>query len=799
MRRFLIALVLLLTYTTLAESAPPGGAAGGGPRTVVASPRYYIIASDAAGMFQIDRPNTWRANGTADDVLIQLVNDLIAAGTGEGEIELSPGSFAIAATITLGSNVTLSGAGAGKTTFTLDNNVDEPILVNTAFEDGGDTNTNITVRGITFDGNRANQTSANVSTYVDNLGNTGTLFFMEVTGIRVENCTVNNAAWAGVCAVECTDVWLVNNRVDNSNDDSLAIDRDCDRATVSQNHLTDVGKDNDYGGPAGIEVQDSASHVTVTNNHIVGGTAAGAESTVGISVNSHTGESAPHDIVISGNTIESCTAGGIITDGNDAAEWPFNITITNNVIRAVNLLGQSDGIRLLKMRRGVVTGNIIYKDDSSQLLRAFPISEAEDVVIANNIAYVLASGNNASDVAVRIGHTNNENVNLDRVKIVDNTFINWDDTFFRIDDGDGTADWDDVVIARNMMASPDVTTANTSIWNDTAPATYTNCYWTDNTQAEAVNNQFSIVTGSSFGDSNWKYKYFSATRSQINLVGTWGINQDGANTNGGGISGSDSVTLTEQSASFAKAFDASEGGGTWGNINVAAARGGYAANYQLFPGTPAATDAVAFGAQIPFCEVAFDTSTQAVYNEAAVLVWQYSTGTSTWSTLTLATNQTGTTDVTGEYFAQQDGAMTFIPPSDWVQGTVDGTQLYWIRAVIQADKADNMTTSPILNSKEHELVKPTDAPAIASDGLITAIRISDRSAILHTGNDVKYLLMNFTRGTHSGELTFAQDLATDRWSGLSMRCEAGDEIGVLCTQEDGTNEVDDCTLELTIE
>ena len=58
--------------------------------------------------------------------------------------------------------------------------------------------------------------------------------------------------------------------------------------------------------------------------------------------------------------------------------------------------------------------------------------------------------------------------------------------------------------------------------------------------------------------------------------------------------------------------------------------------------------------------------------------------------------------------------------------------------------------------------------------------------------------MNFTTGAHSGELTFAQEKRQDRWTGLTLAVTRGDILGVLCTQEDGTNEVINAVVQLTI-
>lgn len=270
--------------------------------------------------------------------------------------------------------------------------------------------------------------------------------------------------------------------------------------------------------------------------------------------------------------------------------------------------------------------------------------------------------------------------------------------------------------------------------------------------------------------------------------GVWELANDGAETNGGGIVGDIAVTRAE--AELAKAFDASESSGTWGDIEVTAARGGYTANYQLFPDSPAATDAVAFGGSVPFCEIAFAMSgTVAVYDEAAVLAWEYSDGVGSWASLTLVTDQTDTDAADGARSFQQDGALSFVPPSDWASVAVGGTTAYWIRGVVQTAKGDNMTTSPVTNTQEHGVVTPDDGFTCPHGGTITGIRVIDgATGTLHTGSDVKFILMNFTTGDHSGELTWAQDQQQDAFTGLTLAVNQDDELGVLVTQEDSGND-----------
>ena len=306
------------------------------------------------------------------------------------------------------------------------------------------------------------------------------------------------------------------------------------------------------------------------------------------------------------------------------------------------------------------------------------------------------------------------------------------------------------------------------------------------TNAGVTTIQSGVVANSMLADKVRKLTFTA--------MGTLGIDNDGARTNGGGVHGGSGVTLTEQTAALAKIQD----GASYANLSASAGEAGYTGAYQLFPDSPAADDRVYFGGAVPFCELAIDMSaTVQTYDEAGVLAWEYWDG-SSWSALTIVHDGTGSTAQTGQYFAEQDGAMSFVPPSDWAACEVDGQEAYWIRAEIQADKADNITQVGLTNSKEHELVTPTDAFLCPNDGVVTALRLSDFASTLHTTADVKFVLVNFTTGACTAALTFAQDIAVDYWSGLSLAVSAGDALGVLVTQEDGTNEVTNAVFEATV-
>lgn len=157
-----------------------------------------------------------------------------------------------------------------------------------------------------------------------------------------------------------------------------------------------------------------------------------------------------------------------------------------------------------------------------------------------------------------------------------------------------------------------------------------------------------------------------------------------------------SAPVTQQAA-FAKGDD----GTSFANLAATAAEAGYTANFQLLPDAPAADDAFYFGAAAPFDQISVTVATAQVYDEAACLAWEYYDGDS-WESLTVVEDTTGSTATDGTYFAETTGAgrLTFTQPSDWDTVEIDSQEAYWIRAVVQTDKADNITTPGII-SDEH--------------------------------------------------------------------------------------------------
>ena len=276
------------------------------------------------------------------------------------------------------------------------------------------------------------------------------------------------------------------------------------------------------------------------------------------------------------------------------------------------------------------------------------------------------------------------------------------------------------------------------------------------------------------------------------VLGAWAIDGDGVNTNGAGLVGGDPLS-TEAAAAYAKIEDDA----VFANLADSAAEAGYTGAYQLFPDTPVAdTDYAYFGHTIPFCEMGFAYATPAVYDSTLVVEWSYWDG-SAWTALTIVHDGSEANVGDGSEFGERDGAISFIPPSDWEATAVDSQTAYWVRAGVATGKAANMTTVGLMSATAHDIVTQEDGWTAPCDGTITGVRLVDGAGTLHTTADVKFILMNYTTGAHSGELTFAQDKRTDKWT-VSLAITDGDSLGVLCTQEDGSAEPSGVMLELEI-
>lgn len=275
------------------------------------------------------------------------------------------------------------------------------------------------------------------------------------------------------------------------------------------------------------------------------------------------------------------------------------------------------------------------------------------------------------------------------------------------------------------------------------------------------------------------------------VYGAWGVDVDAADTNGGGFVGAETV-LTNGSASQCKV----DNGGVIGNLG-AGPLAGYTSNWQLFPDVPADNDAIYFASTTSaagFCEMALDMGGVQQISIGNWATWEYWNG-AAWAALTIAYDNSNAAVHTGARPFERDGAITFVPPADWAQATVDAITTYWIRCRVST--VGNIGAAlGVSNAKEHDIVTPAAGYLARQTGTIQTIRASAGEAALGNTADTKFILMNYTTGLSSGELTWTKTTRTGAWSGLTLATANGDELGVLVTQEDGAAEHSNVLLEL---
>jgi len=252
-------------------------------------------------------------------------------------------------------------------------------------------------------------------------------------------------------------------------------------------------------------------------------------------------------------------------------------------------------------------------------------------------------------------------------------------------------------------------------------------------------------------------------------------------------------TATEQASTLAKVYDLSAT--EYQDLATSGTGAGYTANYQLFPDTEAIGDYALFGAAAPFGVIRIDVSATTATYGADSITWQYWNG-SAWSTLTVVWDDTNTTPAAGgKRPFMQDGQIIFSAPSDWELSTIDSQSAYWIRAYVNAA---SITQIPLLDSHEHYIITCTTGCEVPADGELVRARISFVTPSAANA-DSKFILTNLTDGTCSAIQTLTKNISTSQEiADLGMTVSAGDVIAVYGTDEDGTTEYADGTMQIDL-
>jgi len=295
--------------------------------------------------------------------------------------------------------------------------------------------------------------------------------------------------------------------------------------------------------------------------------------------------------------------------------------------------------------------------------------------------------------------------------------------------------------------------------------------------------------------------------------GLAGEDTDAVGTNGAGLVGGGAIDVTTYDYNdgaagandvLVKVYD--HGTTTWDDLKTAAlltAGADWAINYQLLPDADAEAenDCFAIGFDEKFCEFAFND----LATDAGALAtwggdgakWQYSTGAGTWSDLTVY-DGTDATAQDGKRPLQRAGAISFVPPADWVVATYDSEEAYWIRSVITVAQ---LTQTPVIDTTNHDepiIPFPTDGLPAPFKLEITKVRVANMHATVHD-QAIVFIVGNFTDGTFSAAQTWAASQLCDTFTLASaIAADPGDVIGILCTNDTASTNNPIWAVELTV-
>lgn len=270
---------------------------------------------------QVRWADNFSANSSTGGIQ-EALNDLPSAG---GKVKLSGGkTYTVSSKITVPSGAHLEGAGKGSTTVKIASGNNIILLENSDTANG---NSNITVRGITWDGNNSGITS-----------NTNVLINMNrVSQLTFEDCEIANCRASGLfiqTAVAAKHIWIRGNYVHDT--------------------MTNVNV-NGHGAIYINGITAAESQIVIANNIVENsGT---ANSNTGISINGITVNGAnATEIVIEGNTVNNSWVNGIYTASGS------RVVISNNTVRTSgvsNVANGGNGIFCTAASKVVVTGNIV--------------------------------------------------------------------------------------------------------------------------------------------------------------------------------------------------------------------------------------------------------------------------------------------------------------------------------------------------------------------------------------------------------------------------------------------------------
>ncbi len=319
-----------------------------------------------------------RGDGLTDDTAaLQAALDAAAkaevgpATTG-GVVYLPPQStYKVVGPLRLPSNATLQGAGRSSV-IKMAAGTNTRLLKNANASD-----TNIRIRDLTLDGNRANVTP-------DQAGaGTSTIWMESVTGLWIEDCWLLDSALVGIQTNNCSDVFLLRNWIDHPIKFGIFVGTDSGTSTNVQLVGNTVKRSGRHGivVDGGYGSQGSVSHVLVADNYIETSSASPDWETLsgvtggGIGIDVEEGVEA---VRILGNT---CTdnANWQISVIAGQHDWPvLYATVADNTVSG----GTLEGFRIDQARSLTLGGNT----SNGNGREGYYLSSCSGVTMRGNVA-----------------------------------------------------------------------------------------------------------------------------------------------------------------------------------------------------------------------------------------------------------------------------------------------------------------------------------------------------------------------------------------------------------------------------
>jgi len=281
------------------------------------------------------------------------------------------------------------------------------------------------------------------------------------------------------------------------------------------------------------------------------------------------------------------------------------------------------------------------------------------------------------------------------------------------------------------------------------------------------------------------------------VMGSWLVDGDGAGTNGAGAAGLvlGDLTLAQLAAGTVQVYNLDD----TSYSPVESAPGvNRTVNWQMFPDVPQNGDMIIFnlGAAKDH-ELAFDLSVLAATTGNA-FTWLESQAGDTWGAMPAHTDFTDLTAPNGglRSFDRNGALLTRADSATWVSGTF-GTQTGYQIACIVND-ATKIGAVPVLNAAFPTVVSPLYGFRAPKAGSIAGLGFRDGAATLHTATDVIFRLVNYTTGECTAQFTWPQDVRTHAQGALALAVSKNDILGIVIDQEDGTNEITNCAIEVDV-